>query len=65
MSKAKYLSYSKIELENLIQKYQSIEEILEEIGYVQTRDEHVMTSFKQYLSNLKISYTHLLDKKRW
>lgn len=64
MPKAKYLSYSKIELENLVQKHQSIEEILEEIGYVQTRDERVITSFKQHLSNLNISYTHLSDEKK-
>lgn len=59
MAKSKYLSYSKQELEELVQTYSSMEEILAAMGYSQTKDNRVITNVRNYFDKLKIPHNHI------
>ena len=61
MAKSKYLSYSKTELENLVQTYSSMEEILAAMGYSQTKDNRVISNVRSYFDKLEIAHNHVKD----
>ena len=61
MAKSKYLSYSKTELENLVQTYSSMEEILAAMGYSQTKDNRVISNVRSYFDKLEIAHNHIKD----
>ena len=61
MAKSKYLSYSKTELENLVQTYSSMEEILAAMGYSQTKDNRVISNVRSYFDELGIIHNHIKD----
>lgn len=61
MAKSKYLSYSKTELENLVQTYSSMEEILAVMGYSQTKDSRVISNVRTYFDKLGITHNHIKD----
>ena len=61
MAKSKYLSYSKTKLENLVQTYSSMEEILAAMGYSQTKDNRVISNVRSYFDKLGIIHNHIKD----
>ena len=61
MAKSKYLLYSKTELENLVQTYSSMEEILAAMGYSQTKDNRVISNVRSYFDKLEIAHNHIKD----
>ena len=61
VAKSKYLSYSKTELENYVQNYSSIEDILVAMGYSQTRDSRIISNIRSYFDKLEIAHDHIKD----
>ena len=61
MAKSKYLLYSKTELENFVQTYSSMEEILTVMGYSQTKDNRIISSVRSYFDKLEIAHNHIKD----